>query len=74
LKRAVARVTEARALARVSKSELYPGISASGAYSRNRLSENGANTPQHNLEFDDFSGSFDLSYELDVWGRVLCPK
>src|SRR5438876_8648434 len=39
LKRAVARVTEARAIA-VSAAELYPSISAGGAYSRNRLSEN----------------------------------
>ncbi len=70
LKRAVARVREARALARVSESELYPAISASGAYSRNRLSENRAHLPQQKLESDDFSGSFDLSYELDIWGRV----
>jgi outer membrane protein, multidrug efflux system len=70
LKRAVARVTEARALARVSKADLYPSISANGAYSRNRLSENRANGPQQNLESDDFSGSFDLSYELDIWGRA----
>jgi multidrug efflux system outer membrane protein len=70
LKRAVARVTEARALARVSRSDLYPSISANGAYSRNRLSENRANSPQQNVESDEFSGSFDLSYELDIWGRV----
>jgi len=70
LKRAVARVTEARALARVSKAELYPNVSAGSAYSRNRLSENRANTPRQNLEVDDFSSSFDLSYELDIWGRV----
>ena len=70
LKRAVARVAEARALARVSKADLYPSLAASAAYSRNRLSENRANGPQANLETDDFSGSFDLSYELDIWGRV----
>ncbi len=70
LKHAVARVTEARALARVSKSELYPGISAGGSYSWNRVSENGANALLPDLEFEDFSSSFDLSYELDIWGRV----
>jgi outer membrane protein, multidrug efflux system len=70
LKRAMARVTEARALARVSKSELFPNISAGGAYSRNRLSENRANAPLKDFESDDFSGSFDHSYELDIWGRV----
>ena len=70
LKRAVARVSEARALARVSAAELYPSISASGAYSRNRFSENRGGIPQQPLESDGFSGSFDLSYELDIWGRV----
>lgn len=70
LKRAVARVTEARALARVSAAELYPNLSAGGAYSRNRLSANRGGVPQQKLESDDFSGSFDLSYELDIWGRV----
>jgi multidrug efflux system outer membrane protein len=70
LKRAVSNVTEARAVARVSKSELYPNITAGASYSRNRLSENSATASPQNLDFDSFSGSFDLSYELDVWGRV----
>lgn len=70
LKLAVSRVTEARALARVSKAELFPSISANGGYTRTRLSENRANTQQPDLEYDDFSKSFDLGYELDLWGRV----
>ena len=69
LKRAVARVTEARAIARVSKSELYPSVSADSAYSRDRYSEN-RDIPAVKRETDDFSASFDWSYELDVWGRV----
>jgi multidrug efflux system outer membrane protein len=69
LKRAVARVTEARAIARVSKSDLYPSISAGSAYSRDRYSEN-RDIPAVKRETDDFSTSFDWSYELDVWGRV----
>jgi len=70
LKRAVARVTEARALARASKADLFPSISANGDYTRTRLSENRANTPPGKLDYDDFSKSIDLSYEVDVWGRV----
>ncbi len=69
LKRAVARVTEARALARASKADLYPSISANGSYTRSRLSENRDNTAPK-LETDDYSHSIDLSYEVDVWGRV----
>src|SRR5213076_1081548 len=45
-------------------------ISANGSYARNRISANRANAPRQNLESDDFSSSFDLDYELDVWGRV----
>jgi multidrug efflux system outer membrane protein len=71
LKRAFARIAEARALARVSKADLYPTITAGGSYSRNRISGNGANTPSYaKMDFDDFNGSVDLSYELDAWGRV----
>lgn len=70
LKRAVARVTEARAVARVSQADLYPGVSANGAYSRDRRSRNQPIVPGQPLETDTFSSSFDLSYELDLWGRV----
>src|SRR5262249_52175206 len=37
LKLAMARVTEARALARASKADLLPEIGANGAYTRSRL-------------------------------------
>ncbi len=70
LKHAVARVSEARALLRISKADLYPAISANGAYSRNRLSANASDLPRQKLESDNFSGSLDLDYELDVWGRI----
>jgi multidrug efflux system outer membrane protein len=70
LKRAVARVSEARALLRASKAEFYPSVVANAAYSRNRLSANRADTPRQNPDFNDYVASFDLSYELDVWGRV----
>src|SRR5262249_38055450 len=70
LKLAVARVTEARALARLSESEFYPSISGNGAYARERVSENNPALPGKRRDFDNFSTSFDLNYELDIWGRV----
>lgn len=70
LKRAMARVTEARAVARMSEAELYPKISGGAAYSYNRYSENRGIPGQEGLETDDFSTTFDLEYELDLWGRV----
>ncbi len=69
LKRAVARVTEARAIARVSKADLYPSLTERDGYTWTRYSENRDNQPLQR-ETDDFSSTFDLSYELDVWGRV----
>jgi multidrug efflux system outer membrane protein len=69
-KRAVARVAEARAIHRASRADLYPTLSGGQAYSHNRLSENRANTPPGEVEYDDFSASFDFSYELDLWGKV----
>lgn len=69
LKRAAVRVTEARALARASKAEFYPNINGEGAYKGIRHSANQDNALP-NLESDDYSVSFDLSYELDIWGRV----
>jgi len=69
LKRAVARVTEARAIARVAKADLYPSVFAGGAYSHDRFSENRDNAP-FKRDTDDFSTSFDLRYEVDLWGRV----
>ncbi len=69
LQRAVARVTEARALTRASRAELYPTLSAGSGYSWTHLSKNRDNSPRA-LEASDFSQSLDLGYELDVWGRV----
>ncbi len=69
LKRAVARVSEARALGRVSKAELFPNIGANGSYAKSRASENGSSVPLK-LETEDFNTSVDFSYELDVWGRI----
>lgn len=69
LKRAVARVSEARAIARVSKADLYPGLTQRDGYTRTRSSENSDNQPLKRAT-DDFSSTFDLSYELDLFGRV----
>ncbi|MDB6111170.1 MAG: efflux system, outer rane lipoprotein NodT family [Pedosphaera sp.] len=69
LKAAVARVTQARATARVAKAEFFPNLQADPAYERDRTSPNLANPfPRNN--FNDFQVPVDFSYELDIWGRV----
>jgi outer membrane protein, multidrug efflux system len=75
LQQAVARVDQARALARVAGSFLYPTITADPSYSRtwyslNRKSANTGNRVTQRITLDNFAIPIDLSYELDVWGRV----
>lgn len=75
LRQAVARVDEARALARVAGSYLYPTISNDPSFSRTRYSGNRASTltgqrVQTGVTVNDWLIPIDLTYEVDVWGRV----
>jgi hydrophobe/amphiphile efflux-1 (HAE1) family protein/NodT family efflux transporter outer membrane factor (OMF) lipoprotein len=69
LKAAIARVDQSRDIARVARADLLPYISADPSYNRQRYSPNevpsfGATTA------NTFSTPLDLSYEVDIWGRV----
>lgn len=73
LQAAMSRVDAARASARITRSELFPVLSLDPALKRERTSGN-LPTP---IPFDipssyvnTFSVPFDLSYEVDLWGRV----
>jgi len=75
LRQAVARVDEARALARVAGSYLYPTVSADPSFSRTRYSANRKSTftgqpVQSGITLNDWLIPIDLTYEVDVWGRV----
>ena len=75
LRIAVARVDEARALARIAASYRYPTIAVSGIYTRQRTSANRVSTitgqpVASSATFNDWLVPVDLSYEVDVWGRV----
>jgi multidrug efflux system outer membrane protein len=75
LKAAVARFAQARAAADVARSGLFPRIGAGFSASRQRES---AKKPQSSTgqasgkasTYDNFVLPFDLSYEVDLWGRV----
>jgi multidrug efflux system outer membrane protein len=74
LKVAVARLAEARAQMDVTRAGLFPNISLSGSYTRQRSS---ANTPSSTTggaiggaTFNDFYVPLSIGYELDIWGRV----
>jgi multidrug efflux system outer membrane protein len=69
LKAAVARVDEARATARVARSEFLPTVDFNPSYQRERYSPN--QVPSFgNVTANTFSTPLDLSYEVDIWGRV----
>jgi len=66
---AYARYKEARAAADVARAAYYPQLIGVGNVDRQQVSHNVANPQPVNL-FNDFLIGADLSYEVDVWGRV----
>jgi multidrug efflux system outer membrane protein len=75
LQQAVAAVDQARALARVAASFLVPEVSASPTFTRQRTSSNRRSNISGqpvgtSATFNDWLVPIDLTYEVDVWGRV----
>ena len=69
LQAAVARVEQSRASARVARGALLPGLSLDPSFTRQRYSPN-QEPAFGNLTADSFNAPLDLSYEIDLWGRV----
>jgi multidrug efflux system outer membrane protein len=74
LQAALARVDQARSQARVSRADFFPSVNASAQWQRSRTS---GNSPSPVPQFDipsfyqsQWSVPLDLSYELDLWGKV----
>ena len=71
LKAAYARLEQARAATRVARSALLPTITVVPMATRYRTSVNSpAYSPAKSAVGNDFVLGADLSYELDLWGRV----
>lgn len=74
IKLALGRVDEARALARLKKADFFPAISFSPGYSRVKDSDNAGRSANfggfEQKAFNSYSLPFQLSYEVDVWGRI----
>ena len=69
LKAAIARVEQARASARVARSDFLPTLDANPSWRRERYSPN--QEPSFGaITADTFRAPLDLSYEIDLWGRV----
>jgi len=71
LKAAEAQYTQARALLRYYRANYYPSIDGGASVTRNRISKNQPpSTLNNGITYNDFQIPFELSYEVDVWGRV----
>jgi multidrug efflux system outer membrane protein len=73
LKGAMARVEQARATARVARGELLPRVDLGSGFTRRRTSENAFDLGPTGVApgtTDEFRVGLDLSYEVDLWGRV----
>ncbi len=70
---AVARVSEARALFGIARSAQFPQIDAGADYKNQRYSETGFPPVDKigvNPNMDRFKTNFDLSFEIDLWGKL----
>jgi NodT family efflux transporter outer membrane factor (OMF) lipoprotein len=72
VKAATAQYQQARAVLRYERANYYPTITASPSAIRERFSDN---RPPHTsifngITFSDFTLPFDLSYQVNAWGRV----
>jgi multidrug efflux system outer membrane protein len=68
---AAARVDEARALTQVAESSYYPQVTANGSASRQQISQRTATFfPGVPNKFNDYRGTLDVSYEVDLFGRI----
>jgi multidrug efflux system outer membrane protein len=73
LQAAFHRVDQARAVARVSRAEFFPTLDAAADWSRYRTSGNSPSPvpfPIPSFTQEQWRAGLDLSYELDLWGRV----
>jgi NodT family efflux transporter outer membrane factor (OMF) lipoprotein len=71
LKAAFARLQQARADTRIARADLFPSLTAMASATRARVSPNSPTYVQGNpTEGTDFNLEGDVSYELDLWGRV----
>ncbi len=69
LRAALARVEQARASARITRGSFYPNLSFDPSFSRDKYSPN--QIPNFgSVTANTWKMPLDLSYEIDLWGRV----
>ncbi len=70
IKAAMERIIEARALARITKSQFYPTLTFDPSVTRSRSITNRLNGPGPAITENLFLLPVDASYEVDIWGQI----
>lgn len=71
LKAAFARLQQARADTRIARADLFPQLTGQASVTRARTSPNSPRSlPGYPTTGGDFNLEADVSYEVDLWGRV----
>jgi NodT family efflux transporter outer membrane factor (OMF) lipoprotein len=71
MKAALARLEQARAATRIARADLFPTLDVGSSATRARASLNSPTyMPGKDATYNNFDLQADLSYELDVWGRI----
>jgi outer membrane protein TolC len=72
LKAAEAQYTQARAMLRYSRADLFPSVSVNPSATRTKTSSNRPPPSSifNGITTNDYQIPFELSYQVDVWGRV----
>ncbi|MEW6307188.1 MAG: efflux transporter outer membrane subunit [Verrucomicrobiota bacterium] len=73
LKAAMARVEQARATARFNRSDFFPSLNGTATYARYRTSGNAPSPvpfPVPSFTQTTWQSPWDLTYEVDLWGKV----
>jgi NodT family efflux transporter outer membrane factor (OMF) lipoprotein len=72
LKAAEAQYTQARAMLRYYRADYFPTLTAGASATRIKTSKNRPppSSTFNGITYNDFQIPFELSYQIDVWGRV----
>jgi multidrug efflux system outer membrane protein len=71
LRASLARLDQARALARLSRHDLFPTVTAGGGYTETRASQDQApGVPREQRDLDLYDANVDAFWELDLFGRA----
>jgi NodT family efflux transporter outer membrane factor (OMF) lipoprotein len=69
IKAAFARFQQARDSSAIARAQYYPSLGSTAQFNRQQLSKTIANPRPANL-YNDALFDIDLSYEIDLWGRI----